>query len=555
MQALSKDSDLNDELSLLYSSQVHFGAQGVPLVTIGLMEEQDFVEVSAPGGLVLTGRMLSGPNWKKKTIRIPKNTRARFVVDVARSAKVLYWCAVERVTFSEKELLKRVLKTWRDRSFHVQVFEVGSVFGVQGQVIDNRTYILGVRAFQTEKEAEEFGQAVFSQYGSPSFVHAHLKERPSGNIAFQGGNRKNTVLDLVSIRSVDGGPIRVHRVEFAKGYRWHGFSDREYMGTVLITIDRKKKLVVVNRVPVDRLLRGLVPAEIYPHAPMEALKAQAVVARGEIFAKIGTRHFLDPYLLCAHTHCQVYSGVSFENNRTNKAVRVTRGELLFLQTKLVDTVYCACCGGHTENNDVVWSHPRSQALRGKPDMDAAGRKQWMNVGERMDEWLEQVPPAYCMLSSFRRPNLFRWTKTISSAQMDAWIGKEKQIGHVVAIQVMGRGISGRVKAVRVVGTDGVLIVQREWPIRQLFGLLKSGAFTVEALLDEEQLVTGFQFRGAGWGHGVGLCQLGAIGMAETGHDYMEILSHYYNGATIFRTYGGPLGEKKPKEMKFVDLQF
>ena len=102
---------------------------------------------------------------------------------------------------------------------------------------------------------------------------------------------------------------------------------------------------------------------------MEALKAQAVVARGEVFAKIGSRHFLDPYLLCASTHCQVYAGAGVENARTSRAVRSTRGELLFSGPRLVDSVYSASCGGHTEDNDIVWSDPPRKSLRGRPDME------------------------------------------------------------------------------------------------------------------------------------------------------------------------------------------
>ena len=547
---------LNDEVSLLYSSQMQFGPDGIPLVTIGLMEGQTEITVSSSLGLVLRGRVEVEGQLVEKSIRTPGGAKWRFRVKDAIEAKVSYWCGVESLPFTRKQALKAAVERWQARGEVVQLFEVGSVFGIRGHVIDNRTYILGIRAFATEDQAAQFAQEVFTRFGARSFVHKHLDRRPSGQIDLidPSGKTIETVIDLVKIHSAGAGPISIDRVEFAKGYAWHGFEQRHYAGTVLVTLDRDKGLVAVNRVPVDRLLDGLVPAEIFPNAPMEALKAQAVVARGEVFAKIGTRHFLDPYLLCAATHCQVYSGVQVEKPRASHAVLATRGELLFLKSELVDTVYSACCGGHGANNDVVWSDPPSQALRGRPDMEKAGRLRWQGLQGRLEEFLEAAPRSYCSISSFARANLFRWERFISTAEMDRLVSKVRPIGHVVSVQVLGRGVSGRVKVVRVVGSEGDLVVQREWPIRQLFGLVKSGMFLVDPINDEEQMVKGFRFRGAGWGHGVGLCQIGATGMAETGHDHHEILAHYYGGATVFRLYGTSAGMAVKPMIRHLGLE-
>jgi SpoIID/LytB domain protein len=170
-------------------------------------------------------------------------------------------------------------------------------------------------------------------------------------------------------------------------------------------------------------------------------------------------------------------------------------------------------------------------------MRPAAAKKWQPVKKRLSEWLRSSPPAYCNLSTHNREGLFRWQRTISSQEMNRLIAKEKTIGQVMAIQILDRGVSGRVKAIRVVGSEGDLVVQREWPIRKLLGNLRSGMFEVGIELDQDQMPTNFHFIGGGWGHGVGLCQLGAIGMAEHGHDFRQILSHYYGGAKVFRLYG------------------
>jgi len=532
-QADEPEMSIDDEVGLLYSSQMHFGLDGIPLVTIGIMDQRESVSVSCHKGCELSFVVETDGEWERKTAETKAGELVTFEVAEAAPGQVHYWVGVLSIPFGQKETLQRATGVWRERGEKVQVFEAGSVFGIRGHVIDNRVYILAIRPQDTEGKATEEAAKVFTQTGSKTFVHSHLARRPSGKIKVPG----DYALDLVRVRPKDGGPVTVYRVEFGQGYKWHGFEDRKFAGQMLVTLGRDGRLVVVNRINAERLLEGLVPAEIPRTAPMEAIKAQAVVARGEVFAKIGTRHLLDPYLLCASTHCQVYAGAGVEHPRTSRAVRSTKGELLFRGSDMVDSVYSASCGGHTEDNDAVWSDPPKKSLRGHPDMLPEAARKFLPLKKNLSLWLRSSPPAWCNLSTYNKKNLFRWQRTIPSAEIDQLIAKQKPIGQVMAIQVLDRGVSGRVKAIRVVGAEGDLVVQREWPIRQLFGTLKSGMFEVGIELDADQMPTNFHFIGGGWGHGVGMCQLGAIGMAEHNYDYRQILFHYYNGAKVFRLYG------------------
>jgi stage II sporulation protein D len=531
---------LDDEVGLLYSSQLQFDADGTPQVTVGLMEKQHEVRITSADGLELSGQIEEQGQRSNRSVITKPGEVLRFEILSATKASVAYWCGVLNIPFGQADRLEEALATWRARSKSVQVFEVGSVFGIQGHVIDNRTYIVGIEAFDSEAAALEASQRAYQAYGTKTFVHPQLLRRPGGSIrtAVQRGRHPLIFVDLVKIKSRGKRPVKIFRVEHGIGYRWHGFEDRLYTGTILVTLDLEGTLVAVNRIAVDRLLMGLVPSELYPSAPLEALKAQSVVARGELLAKIGSRHILEPYRLCAHTHCQVYAGVKAENQRTSWAVRATRGEFLFRGADLVDSVYSAMCGGHTEDNDVVWEHPSNPALRGTFDMAPEDAARWKLDGDHLHEWLAASPPAYCQTSSFSRKNLYRWVRRISAEQIDAMVAKVKPIGKVKSIQVVSRGVSGRVQVVRVEGASGELIVQREWPVRQLFGNLQSGMFEVTAEIDAQQVPAAFVFHGGGFGHGVGMCQIGAIGMAEKGFKYREILAHYYNGSQVFRLYGG-----------------
>ena len=149
---------------------------------------------------------------------------------------------------------------------------------------------------------------------------------------------------VVRLTSLTNAYQLVKNVEHGIGYDFHGFDDRTLRGEVVVLPDRYGTLAVVNVVPEEILVAGILPAEMFASAPMAALKAQAVTARGEIFAKIGKRHSIDPYLLCSEQHCQVYKGLTAEHHRTNQAAKETRGQLAFHDGHLVDSVILLVVG-------------------------------------------------------------------------------------------------------------------------------------------------------------------------------------------------------------------
>jgi SpoIID/LytB domain protein len=289
---------------------------------------------------------------------------------------------------------------------------------------------------------------------------------------------------------------------------------RSYYGRLYVTVDNAGTLAVVNAVPEDRLLMGLVPAEMLPSAPPEALKAQAVAARNQLLAKLGTRHLTDPYRLCSTEHCQVYAGAGHEDPRATAAVQATRGELLVRDgaaAELVDTVYSASCGGHTEDNDSAWGTAPDPSLRGVPDSDGGGEP-------------------YCARPKGAAAS-FRWTTPIDLASVAARAGT----GPLTAVEVLGRGVSGRATRLRLRGTTATKEIDGELAVRRVLGGLKSSLVTLEARSDGGRLVE-LSARGAGHGHGVGLCQWGAVGMAEAGASYRDILGHYYAHAHLRKLY-------------------
>jgi SpoIID/LytB domain protein len=237
----------------------------------------------------------------------------------------------------------------------------------------------------------------------------------------------------------------------------------------------------------------------------------------------------------------VYSGLAREFSEATKAVNETEGEVLVNSDgRIVGAVYSSNCGGHTEDNDMVWEQEADPSLRGKPDVpdDSRLAVKWRGPlnGEKLKEWLEAKPDSWCKRSSYANPGAFRWKKVIKAAEMNALVNKKYKIGRVTDVKVIGRGVSGRVTGVKITGGKGSAHVGREFAVRQIFDGLKSGMFTLDIKRNARGEPVKFVFTGGGWGHGVGMCQTGAIGMAEAGLDYRRILMHYFSGSQLTKVY-------------------
>jgi SpoIID/LytB domain protein len=342
---------------------------------------------------------------------------------------------------------------------------------------------------------------------------------------------------IVSITSVNkGGALLVHRVEHSVGYKEHGFSDRRLREKVLVAPDHTGSLAVINLVHAHVLVAGILPSEIFATSPMEALKAQAVTARGELFAKIGKRHLTDPYLLCSEQHCQVYKGLTAEHPRANQAAQQTTGELAFIGEDLVDSVYSACCGGHTEPNEVVWDQPPSPALRGT--VDGAGAIPKILTSEKAVRKLLDLPRShtFCGNSSFnQKGDVYRWTRTFPVERLNK-IFADLGVGTVKDLKITERGPGGRLRSLIIVGSRKTAQIHRELPVRRKMGNLRSGLFVIDRQRDGAGNLVSVTLKGGGFGHGSGMCQQGAIGMAEAGYDYRAILRHYYGGAEVRKVF-------------------
>jgi len=323
----------------------------------------------------------------------------------------------------------------------------------------------------------------------------------------------------------------IKKIEYAQGFSWSGIEDRQYRGKILVTVVGGG-FRIINELNLEEYLLSVVPSEMMISFPYEALKAQAVIARSFALhrAQFVKPHWEDGFDLCDSQHCQVYKGASNEWSKTSRAVEETRGELLMYDGRVASPLYHANCGGHTQSSGELKGWGELEYLTGVPDMSEQVRFPSSPAG--LEGWIKSRPSTYCS----GQDASFRWFRLIPAFLLEEKINRYGRIGQLNTLTVVYRNRSGHVGSIRVEGTEGVLIIEKEHEIRRLLGLgpLRSTLFWLETRFGSSGKAEEFFIYGGGWGHGVGMCQDGAGGMAAQGASYQKILAHYYKNATLTR---------------------
>lgn len=362
------------------------------------------------------------------------------------------------------------------------------------------------------------------------------------------------------------GTFSLTRVTIGKDFHWERQEDQTFAGNLVLMIRPSGTLCVINELPLEEYLRSVIASEMSASAPLEFLKAHSIISRSWFLAGIQKKHHdripppagtaeeivryydrqdHDLYQVCADDHCQRYQGITkIFSGRIEEAVGATCGLVLTYGNDICDTRYSKCCGGLTEDFSTAWADRVVPYLTCVPCAPSAHPP--IHTEAEAEAWIGAEAQAYCavkdadllgaILPGFDRETegFFRWQVQYDQVEL-AGILQEKtgyDLGDISAIIPLKRGPSGRIFRLRIVGSKGSLIIGKELEIRRSLSPshLLSSAFVV--------IKEGGRFilRGAGWGHGVGLCQIGAAVLAHRGARAEEILCHYFRGTEIRKLY-------------------
>jgi SpoIID/LytB domain protein len=360
------------------------------------------------------------------------------------------------------------------------------------------------------------------------------------------------------------------RTTIGVDFHWQQEEEQSFSGGLRFVPSDDDRLTAINDVTLETYLTSVICSEMDASSPLELAKAHSVISRSWLLAQrtgrqsrsTGTKEAGErirwydyeahqTFDVCADDHCQRYHGVGrITSGAAYRAVRETRGRVLVFESEICDARYSKCCGGITEDFRTAWSDEEVPYLVPVPDGPGGKMPHPPLTNETaFREFLANPPTAYCnctddtILNTILTPHdrrtrdFFRWQVTTDAERACERV-KEKSgldLGRIVRMEPVERGLSGRLKRLRIVGESQNIVIGKELEIRRVLSPthLYSSAFTID--LAEPGV---FILHGAGWGHGVGLCQIGAAVMAWRGKGYEDILAHYYPGTTVERYYDG-----------------
>ncbi len=346
-----------------------------------------------------------------------------------------------------------------------------------------------------------------------------------------------------------------------------------FKGELEIILTPSGQVTAINKIHLEEYLASVIASEMSPESPEEFLKAHCISSRSwllhQLKQKTGSgqtgrkadyaateiiswtgREAHGTFDVCADDHCQRYQGVGRTNAAAARAVQETYGEVLVYNGEICDARYAKCCGGITENFSSAWEDVTVQYLQSTAD---AGEPLASVVSEQdAQQFIRSRPAAYCNIEDkkvIRRilpdfdcetKDFFRWQVDIPQDELRNLLLVKTGVdfGEITRIIPLARGPSGRLFKIKICGTREEKVIGKELEIRRILSPthLLSSAFVVEPYGAAAGMPKGFTISGAGWGHGVGLCQIGAAGMAEQGMSYRQILSHYFQGAQLEKLY-------------------
>ena len=370
-------------------------------------------------------------------------------------------------------------------------------------------------------------------------------------------------------------------VTIGVNFHWERKETQTFLGTLRFVVE-SDKICAINELPVEKYLESVISSEMSATSSLELLKAHAVISRSWLLAQMKKRRDVAEsgnnffsftkkedmlirwydredhtiFDVCADDHCQRYQGITKETSpHVAEAIRQTKGQVLLDGDEICDARFSKCCGGVTEEFQYCWEDTPKNYLTAVRDIALGIESTLPNLTneEEAEKWIRFNPPAFCntqdkrilsqVLNDYDQETVdfYRWKVTLTQEKLQQLIADrlKMDLGSVLDMKSVERGTSGRISKLQIIGTKKTFTIGKELEIRRTLSdsHLLSSAFIVDKYdIDEQGVPQRFELIGAGWGHGVGLCQIGAAMMGEEGYLYDAILLHYYQGAEIKKLY-------------------
>ena len=419
----------------------------------------------------------------------------------------------------------------------------------------------------------------FTLYGQYKYLDTTLKGIhkawfDAGEIIFDGKPCKEVLLEPIDPENCHFG---LNDVTIGVNFHWQRTERQCFKGSLMLLCENSA-ITAINIINIEEYLLSVISSEMSATSSLEFLKAHAVISRSWLVAQIKKKANIaikhdetvansDEELIkwydredhknfdvCADDHCQRYQGINREStDAVRQAIDATRGEVLMYDGELCDTRFSKCRGGVYELFENCWEAVHHDYLEARRDGVDENNFPDLTKEENAAHWIMSYPKAYCntndkniltqVLNNYDQEtsNFYRWKIEYTQEQISQLIKERSGIdfGQIIDLQPIARGTSGRLYKMKIVGSKRSLIIGKELEIRRTLSKshLYSSAFIVERHnISDNGIPQKFVLRGAGWGHGVGLCQIGAAVMGEKGYSYRQILFHYFKNATITKLY-------------------
>jgi SpoIID/LytB domain protein len=446
--------------------------------------------------------------------------------------------------------------------------EKGKVPEIQIGIFSGKEICFTLNSIFTDKESGN------------SFTGKWIAGLSGGKIVLKNDGLKHEMEVPVSLEPSDDhdSSFTIHAVTIGVDFHWQRNEDQVFKGSLRL-ISSNDMITAVNVLSVEDYLISVISSEMRATSSEEFLKAHAVISRSWLLAQIEKSNMIKAegkkynaftinaneivrwydredhqnYDVCADDHCQRYQGITRASSPTvEKVIRETYGEVLTYEGSICDTRYYKCCGGITELFENTWepvSQPYLQGIIDNP-VQQAGFDTDLTKEETAEKWILGTPAAFCNTTDLRvlsqvlndydqeTNDFFRWKVTYSQKELSDLVKLRTgmDFGVITDLVPLERGVSGRITRLKIKGTLKTMIIGKELEIRK--SLSKSHLYSSCFFVEKTGAYDGTKFvlHGAGWGHGVGLCQIGAAMMGDRGYTYRQILMHYFTGASFEKLY-------------------